>query len=675
MVNPTQRNMRYHHRVSPLHRLIPCALDCILVWLYIKPNVILVIFVSDMVSNDNQSPGRSIFDNLRKNFHLSNETVPTKADGISINAEVVPMQTNQVEITSSSGRTTFVQHQPSNGEVILINDDDDDESSQSTVRDDNRVFPFTQRLKWMSQQSREGSPSLPQQPEQPPSYHGNHIATNQISSESVIAERTGYTPLYGQSVQSSSGPGSVHLHNGRLGNVSLCRNDVYLVLDPQTKFVKGNFSEPPQTGQYILQTEQFTPSQQAPFPVSSGFSHEIMQTFPHGHAYSENMISTNHNVLYSGSPLIRKEGPSLHSRQSHPLSSVWESRPVVTSPVHRTHFSYANETSAFSSPAVNYQSPGIPSVIDAHNGQRFHSRELSFQPTRLETKPREEFSKSNSYKAPMNVVQHSLTCNERFPNSSEHFSISDRVFRPVSPSWNHALHSNALDSSPNNSSTRSRGTVTDVDKDEYSYACALYESANSPDIERMLGSESPVERLSISSPPPLIESQNNKTEAKINSIADSDVVRELSSISDSTPTITRHSSVNSEHENHSCDNETNDESSNSQSSDNNNSSEEPKKKKKVNLNVIHKRLEPKLPSPVREITSGDLYQDPSKLTREERALQRAMMMFSEMEMKEKVVLPKKRRDVKADEPVSILYSIPCHNVRSNNNLIIIIYYL
>ena len=48
-----------------------------------------------------------------------------------------------------------------------------------------------------------------------------------------------------------------------------------------------------------------------------------------------------------------------------------------------------------------------------------------------------------------------------------------------------------------------------------------------------------------------------------------------------------------------------------------------------------RRLEPRLPSPVRETSVGDLYRDPSQLTREERALQRAMMQFSEMEMKEK----------------------------------------
>lgn len=57
-------------------------------------------------------------------------------------------------------------------------------------------------------------------------------------------------------------------------------------------------------------------------------------------------------------------------------------------------------------------------------------------------------------------------------------------------------------------------------------------------------------------------------------------------------------------------------------------------KKKQNKAMI-RRLEPRLPSPVRETSVGDLYRDPSQLTREERALQRAMMQFSEMEMKEK----------------------------------------
>lgn len=60
-----------------------------------------------------------------------------------------------------------------------------------------------------------------------------------------------------------------------------------------------------------------------------------------------------------------------------------------------------------------------------------------------------------------------------------------------------------------------------------------------------------------------------------------------------------------------------------------------------------RRLEPRLPSPVRERgAAGDLYRDPSELTREERALQRAMMQFSEMEMKEKAKEIKKKDSLK-----------------------------
>ena len=60
------------------------------------------------------------------------------------------------------------------------------------------------------------------------------------------------------------------------------------------------------------------------------------------------------------------------------------------------------------------------------------------------------------------------------------------------------------------------------------------------------------------------------------------------------------------------------------------------KKKRSSVNIISKRLEARLPSPVKERVDVDLFRDPRELTREERALQRAMLMFCEMEMKEKV---------------------------------------
>lgn len=60
------------------------------------------------------------------------------------------------------------------------------------------------------------------------------------------------------------------------------------------------------------------------------------------------------------------------------------------------------------------------------------------------------------------------------------------------------------------------------------------------------------------------------------------------------------------------------------------------KRKRSNMNIISKRLEARLPSPVKERVDVDLFRDPRELTREERALQRAMLMFCEMEMKEKV---------------------------------------
>lgn len=597
------------------------------------------------MSNNNQSPRRSIFDNLHKKYPLYDEPKPTKTV-ISTNGEPISIEMNQ-------GEGVRTMYKSANGHAIFVNGDVGEIGSQSTGRECSRVLPFTQKLKLMTTQSPAGS--LPQQlpTDQTSNYHGNHIVANQISPDPIMAERPPYTPLYGQSLPSSSGPVSLHLHNGGLGNLSLSRNDVFLVLDPQTKFVKANYNKPVHTGHYILPTEQYPTSQQTSYSMTSGYPHESVQAYPRG--YGNGVISTNHNAHHSTSPHIRREGHSLYS-QPPPYSNVWESRPaqpIMTSPIHSVSssspFTYTNQTSAFSSPAsaVSYQSQRSRTIVESRNAQRLNSPRL--QTNGLEPRSKEQLRVMNSHPHDTSVnvkqqtrKQHS-TSNDSFPKTFDHVTISDRLFRPVSPPWNQALYSNTLVTSTNN--TRLITNPTEADKDEFSYACALHESANSPDIERMLGAESPGGRTSISSPS--AESPNDKIEDKsANSVSpDSDVVREKSNHSDFSPNVPS--------EGHKKSRSTKSSDDSSQSSDCNATSDS-KKKRKLSLNVIHKRLEPKLPSPVREVTSGDLFQDPSKLTREERALQRAMMMFSEMEMKEKVV--KKKEEVKTDEPVSTMYS-------------------
>ncbi|KAK3699442.1 hypothetical protein QZH41_018609, partial [Actinostola sp. cb2023] len=607
--------------------------------------------------------------------------------------------------------------------IVIESDESQAPAGQNseTVHDDNNVFPFTHRLKWMSQRSREGSPSLPQQPSTEQSnngtcYHSNPKGANEMSSEPVTSglnsNLPGFQPLLGvgQSGTSNSGPVSVRLHNGTLTTslnnatfapVQIPKKDMYLVVDPPTRFIEENtnFRERTPTQQnrgFLPATQRFlnqtSVQQSAAFPVTSGFVHGIRQSVPKEN--SRHFLSeTNHslkaksdqNIQFGRAHLHRNAGESLslvlHTEQSQAFSSMWERRPIVTSSTPINHrvpaslpFSYNNTTSAFSSPNFHQQrsAHGNPVMLACPRTHEYDLPRSSFQPLRLEVRSRQElkFTNAHYYSTSTSIAQNPVSCNESFPKSPEHFSISDRVFRPVSPTWSHPLYSRSrpLVTSQPDLPVKVKPTVSDADKDAFSYACALHESANSPDIERMLGSESPVETSSLTSPPLSIESPTTKSTIKTTSaisalrFTDSGSVRDSTSLSDFSPTAVRSSGVSTVYKENSVDTMASLRHQNAEENlslpDKNymDSSNDSKKKKKMNLSVIHKRLEPKLPSPVREISSGDLYQDPSKLTREERALQRAMMIFSEMEMKNKEVpstLPKKKRvhEVDVDEPV------------------------
>ena len=270
--------------------------------------------------------------------------------------------------------------------------------------------------------------------------------------------------------------------------------------------------------------------------------------------------------------------------------------------------------------------------------------------------------------------QRDLICSERLTSSPE---VPERMFRPVSPAKNvlnertsprftytqipYQAQSNFSTSplrarrsilSPREKNDLDRRGSVEEELADQSYECALRESANSPDIERYLRCESPVTiqsspntrenncargnctSMESLSSPPLASNDDFRNVAfpDIPNTSDTPVSPGLMSNDDSenveisativeeyqddiprakTPEI-------SDFENGAQDSEDTDDLS----------------KKKQNSAMI-RRLEARLPSPVRERSGGDLYRDPSELTREERALQRAMMQFSEMEMKEK----------------------------------------
>ena len=265
--------------------------------------------------------------------------------------------------------------------------------------------------------------------------------------------------------------------------------------------------------------------------------------------------------------------------------------------------------------------------------------------------------------------QRDLICSERLISSPE---VPERVFRPVSPAKNvlnertspRFTYTQIPYQAPSDFSTsplRGRRSVlsqkNDLDRRgsveeelaDQSYECALRESANSPDIERYLRCESPVTIKSspnteenshacgnststetLGSPP--LASNGDFQNVVFPNTSDTPVSSGLVCNNDS-ENVEISATIEEEYQDDIPRGKTpeiNDFENGVQDSEDT----DDLSKKKQNSAMI-RRLEARLPSPVRERSEGDLYRDPSELTREERALQRAMMQFSEMEMKEK----------------------------------------
>ena len=228
-----------------------------------------------------------------------------------------------------------------------------------------------------------------------------------------------------------------------------------------------------------------------------------------------------------------------------------------------------------------------------------------------------------------------LSCGERLLPSPE---LKERRFRPVSPPTS-VVHCGA---SPNKTSvalttgdvfiaerpsirrlrsflsskcTSDWRNAVDTDMADQSYECALRESANSPDMERFLRCDSPGTVQSSQMVPKGDFAYDNDDERMINALNED----KRSAVANATTQSLKDEIVEEP------------------------LSERDKGFKRKPSAAMVRRLEARLPSPVREnCTVGDLYRDPSELTREERALQRAMMQFSVMEMKERTDATKRK---------------------------------
>ncbi|XP_031566536.1 BCL-6 corepressor-like isoform X2 [Actinia tenebrosa] len=736
----------------------------------------------------NLSSHRSIFEHLRKNFRVSEDSPRTTPEESSRQSETLPTRPSDKDVTSSFGTTV-------NESTSRETDFDGENTSRSTVKaqmnsilvennsistsescntnencqelnlNDGKDFPFTKRLKWISQRSREGSPSLLQQQQMPIEVEQENVITSVISSsyddetatkktngismdstrtsviKSAVAPHSpkelGFQPLLNDNQSTTCGSVSLRLHDGKtevtqvlrgsdnvksLETVRTPANDVHFVLDSSPSRVlelsrsvtstNGNVKIPSENSRNLVtETGQFhvlpAESRKQVYSVvrspslNGGFVNGVARTtgkkFINLNEQNPQIFNDEQRLPINGnyvpqstvdlSSTIYSKSP-IHSKAFSPM---WDRRSVVTSslPIHRVPASvqlcYDNgftATSTFGSPVYHPRTRGSPVVYGSQN--------QLFQP--LQMQPRQEMNYSTRfYQNPgVTAVSQNIlySCNEYITKSPPPYTVSERVFRPVSPQWPQVLYTTNMSSGANSFAQviKSEPTISDEDRDEYSYACALHESANSPDIERMLGSESPDKNIStenssssseISSKEskysklkPSIEfiSSHERTTSHSTSSTSSETARYSKRVTefprttspgsartdirygDSSPKTDSLTSrccekvvkATKEDSLDSCKKE---KIKNEPKEDETNSAIEQQKKRKTNLNVIHKRLEPKLPSPERETSSGDLYRDPSKLTREERALQRAMMQFSEMEMKEKVApaLPKKKR--------------------------------
>jgi len=277
--------------------------------------------------------------------------------------------------------------------------------------------------------------------------------------------------------------------------------------------------------------------------------------------------------------------------------------------------------------------------------------------------------------------QRDLICSERLISSPE---VPERMFRPVSPAKSvlnertspRFTYTQVPCQAPSDfSPLRARRAIlsqkNDVDRRgsveeelaDQSYECALRESANSPDIERYLRCESPV---TIQSSPNTrannyacgnISSTESLVSPPVASNGDSQNV--IFPDKPSTPDTPVSPGVVCDDDSENVEisativEECQDDSPRAKTPEINDieigvqdtEDTDDVSKKKQNSAMI-RRLEARLPSPVRERSGGDLYRDPSELTREERALQRAMIQFSEMEMKEKTKGIKKKDSLK-----------------------------
>ena len=328
-----------------------------------------------------------------------------------------------------------------------------------------------------------------------------------------------------------------------------------------------------------------------------------------------------------------------------------------------------------------HQVQAVPSPLKGHSAASSFQLVLPVLPNQIIMPSPVSVAALERNKVPQtNYRKHDLICSERLISSPE---LQERVFRPVSPAksvinatssprFTHAqvhfqapseFHSSPVRGRRSVMSPRSeldrRGSV-EAELADQSYECALRESAHSPDIERYLRCESPVtvlsspntklhsylhEQIDFTKSPYTAcngDSENNefpirnglspmayRDDSENNEFPTIPVSPHMAGCSDSENIELSAIAVEECKEDITLANTPEIKALESGAEDTDSVS------RKKQGNAMIRRLEARLPSPVRERTAGDLYRDPSELTREERALQRAMMQFSEMEMKEK----------------------------------------
>lgn len=552
-------------------------------------------------------------------------------------------------------------------ERVRINSYIDSLAQQTSfTKEGNGGFPFSEKLRQLTTINKE---------------------TGKMST-SVHPLRTGYDAVTSgrtfQQLAPTSGP-----HSRPAGNVVSAR-----IVNGQLQSL-GTQVISPQEASHVDANVIFpsvTPIKYAnPASTSSNInnSNPNQEVLPGFNAVDGNTVVKNNGVIEANSTIIQpnavaklkriaSEKPSAEHAQSNLVPTHLVGPFISTGPPPPNSYVAAVRTTHGQALHNGLQLSAYPSQLQAvHSPLKRHTSPAGFQLVLPVLTPPSPVVNRIILPQPTAVERNAvstdkqlnLVCGERLVASPD---LPERVFRPVSPA-RVGFYANASPrvsqervlfqarSRHHSSPLSARRSIftrkTDIDRRgsveeelaDQSYECALRESANSPDIERYLRCESPMTVLSS----PNFKSNTCSGECYSMESCDSHVDSiavfhgECEDIAIASQPAER------------CEDFSTPRSPERMFLGESGKSAEASKRK-LNSAMV-RRLEPRLPSPVREHNGGDLYRDPSQLTREERALQRAMMQFSEMEMKEKAKQTNKKVSFKRRlrKRGKVMYYAPC----------------